>query len=1079
MVKKSTFKLLLNAPVLFLALCFVGFSQCAQSNDFLKQIWSPYFTSYTVDDGLSQSTATIIIQDAEEFIWLQTPVGIDRFNGYQFESIPFDTSIERKPQLNISALLLDQFQRVLAISARGNIYRFDPERHRFVSVYESTRNLQVLKAKSTDDGQLYLFTNSGIKLFKISDNDIKSSSIPNSRFSQISHPRSVKIDKQNILWVGTSNGLVFSYDLSNNELVNHEFNRKYHHNVKDRVELSVSTKGVIVGFRSGELYRLTHSEKSGQALPQFKNISNQPTGITQILQTCEHHIWIATRGKGLYRIFLDDYSARQYKMQNNLRGSISSNNLYTLSMDRQGGLWIGAANGINYAQVEDNRFYRLGGNSAYAIPLSSPYVSSIMQDPNGKLLVGSHDAGLGVLSQYTLSNEMPRLPFLNQGVRYPYQLRTYPDPVFITSTAQESNTITWVGTREGVNWIDTRTGDLLAVTNDWKTATKAGVNTMLINGFEKLIVTNDSHFVYQNKDSELFEVAVPGANKEFQSYSIAGPVNGKYWFSSDFRGVIHEFNSKTLELTNIKPLTKEGYPTTGITALWVSPGNQLWIGTDSDGIIKYDLSNRRMSWWYKDEGLPHNDIYGIMGDKQQNIWITGNKGLTRLDNVTQRLQNYTVKDGLQSNEFNHQAIYRGEDGLLYFGGINGITIVDENVFTLNKHLPRTHIDGAFLITNNGLQRLITTNQRINDLDYKSNSLSFKIGAIDLLNADTNTFSYRLVGQGRDWVDLGKNRDITLLKLSPGEYELQVTSCNNEGSCNLEPAKVKFDIPPPPWLSIWAYIVYVSVLISLILYYLKRQKDKLNFEREMAAKERQIADELRELNILKDEFLTNTSHELRTPLNGIIGLSEVLAMDPVISDKLDSRESLAAINNCGRQLKGLVEDLLDFSQLQSKRLKLTQSDFDLSQLVEEVVLLLSPQASEHNLVLESVIPAGDYSVFADNNRIRQVLYNLVSNAIKFSDLGCIQVILEEQSDAVRVAVVDEGIGIPPELQNKIFFSFTQLDGSRTRNHGGVGLGLAISKDIIELHNSRLIIRSDMDEGAEFSFYLPKKDPHENH
>ncbi len=257
------------------------------------------------------------------------------------------------------------------------------------------------------------------------------------------------------------------------------------------------------------------------------------------------------------------------------------------------------------------------------------------------------------------------------------------------------------------------------------------------------------------------------------------------------------------------------------------------------------------------------------------------------------------------------------------------------------------------------------------------------------------------------------------------------------------------------------------------YAVQREKDKLAYQQKETLNERKTANELRELNRLKDQFLANTSHELRTPLNGIIGLSELLQQSPEQITKDESKEYLDAIKESGHQLKRIIDDLLDFSRLQKKQFILERTSFDILPLAKKVLQQFESSTSDKNLDFVFSCPLTTLEIYADRNAIRQVLINLVSNAINFSDSGEIKLLIEQQKNELVVSVIDQGLGIAPDLQEKIFQSFTQANGEFSRSIGGIGLGLSICKNIVELHDGKLTLISQQGIGSQFSFTLALK------
>ncbi|MBF0224367.1 MAG: response regulator [Desulfobacterales bacterium] len=264
-----------------------------------------------------------------------------------------------------------------------------------------------------------------------------------------------------------------------------------------------------------------------------------------------------------------------------------------------------------------------------------------------------------------------------------------------------------------------------------------------------------------------------------------------------------------------------------------------------------------------------------------------------------------------------------------------------------------------------------------------------------------------------------------------------------------------------------------ILISLAL------ADRINFDRaEKIALKQQALDaqilaveNLKRFDKLKDEFLSNTSHELRTPLNGIIGLAESLIDGAAGKLSDNAKYILTLIVSSGKRLANLVNDILDFSKLRNKELVLRQNPVDIKQLAEVILMLSQPFISDKKLTLNNKIPNNIPFALGDENRIQQILYNIIGNAIKFTETGEVNISAKFQDGMIEISVSDTGIGIPKEKQETIFQSFEQADGSIERKYGGTGLGLAITKSLIELQGGKIWVKSEMGKGSIFSFTLP--------
>lgn len=1043
----------------------------------LSDIWNPYFQSYSADDGMSQSNVIKIIQDKDEFLWLLTPVGIDRFNGFEFESIPFQDSAEPNARLNVIALFLNHKKQVSVITSFGAYYTFDPVSFQFVVNFLPTKNQYLRKAEMTRDGLVYSFGLFGGQVLDLTTGPASIEAIKNKKIANLTNISNTFVDHNQILWLSTDDNHLYSFNPTDSSLstslVEHQFllNENNRNNHRNSVLIANYKKiGVVIAFRTGELFKVSHQSVTGTRLPLLKNLSVQPKLISSIIQTSPEYIWIGTRDDGLYRISLSSFFARNYRTKINQPGSLISNNIDGMFSDNQGQLWVNSPNGVNFAKINSKRFYQIGGNFAYTPKLGSSFVSPILIGHEKELWVGSTDEGLS-LSKFDNGKEKVFSSISEE--QSDYQLTQFNDPVFITRLGLDSNDKIWVGSDRQLQWFDAIRHEQLAVKGEWLEISQLGVAAMKINGNSKLLLDSNYRLNYQRNNEFLFQYQLAKSDFDTGTSIISNPVEGIYWLAGSASNQLYRFDSINKSMMKAPVLNANGIPIKGIVSLLGIDENMLWIGTRGHGILQRNLATGDDSWLTTKDGLPDNTIYSLLRDGKGHIWITSNKGLSRFTISSKAIQNFTVEDGIQSNEFNGKSAFRSENGLLFFGGINGITVIDENSFTLNQHIPKTYIHSASLFTSDGLKRLELSQGSLGELDYHSNSLSFKIGAIDLLNSDGIRYSYRLVGQSEQWQDLGNNRTINFLLLPAGDYIFEVTSCNNENSCNPVAKTVSFSIAPAPWLSRWAFFVYVLLVLSIISYFTRKHKDKLQMQKALAENEKNISQELRSLNTLKDQFLANTSHELRTPLNGIVGLSEMLQMDPKNISLEESQKSLAAIQKCGVQLSGLVNDLLDFSQFHSKRIRLNRTVFAIRPLFEEIVHLLQPMLFEQPLKIEIDMGRSDILVYADKNRIRQVLYNLLNNAIKFSDKGVIKICAKRIDQNIEVSVVDQGVGIEQNKQRSIFMSFTQVDGSSTRNQGGVGLGLSICKEIIELHDAELKIQSEVAKGSTFCFLLPDR------
>ena len=417
---------------------------------------------------------------------------------------------------------------------------------------------------------------------------------------------------------------------------------------------------------------------------------------------------------------------------------------------------------------------------------------------------------------------------------------------------------------------------------------------------------------------------------------------------------------------------------------------------------------------------------------------------------------------------------------MYFGGVKGFNVFHPDSLQNNPYVPpivyssfkyykKGDPEGkAFdVVGANKLEKLV--------LNYNENSFTCEFSALNYHHSFKNNYAYKLNGIHDNWINLGTKNEVTFANLSPGNYKLQIIGSNNNGIWNKEGASIKIVVKPPFWLTIWAKIIYALMILGIVYYFwqmqLQKQQRKLELEQQKLEQEKRVNEQLRAVDQLKDQFLANTSHELRSPLNGIIGLAT--SLKDGIAGKLtdDAVKNLNLIIYSGKRLANLVNDILDFSKLRTGELELQKKPTDLFTIVETVLALSSPLINGKPIELRNEISPHVPFINADENRLQQILHNLIGNAIKFTDEGFVKVVAKIQNDMLAITVSDSGKGIPNDQMETIFKPFEQGDGSLAREYEGTGLGLSVTKQIVELHGGIIQVQSGHGIGSHFTFTIP--------
>ncbi|NQZ13058.1 MAG: GGDEF domain-containing protein, partial [Algicola sp.] len=502
-------------------------------------------------------------------------------------------------------------------------------------------------------------------------------------------------------------------------------------------------------------------------------------------------------------------------------------------------------------------------------------------------------------------------------------------------------------------------------------------------------------------------------------YAILEDSEGTLWIAT--AGGLNRFDAQTkrFESYQHQPSNPQSLSHNKVKSIHEDNQGTLWLATDG-GLNKFDTHSNSFTHYRRKDGLSANQVHGILGDKQGSLWLSTRWGLSKFNPVTETFKTYYANDGLHSSQYFGLVYFKSADGELFFGGNNGFNRFYPENIEADTQAPNVILTD-FLLANQSVaiapgfklfnNSTFTLPKAINALAHltlsnEQNLITFEFAVLHFDDSMKNQYAYMLLGQDKDWIYTdAKNRRATYSNLPAGDYTLRIKASNSEGYWNEQGKSLKITVTPAPWNTWWAYTFYFFLIASFIwaLFFVYNQQQRLRRQQRKTQNEQTLNLRLQQVDKLKDEFLANTSHELRTPLNGIIGLAESLMDGARGTLSKGANNDLAMVVSSGKRLSNLINDVLDFSKLKNRNLTLQTRPIDLYSVVEVVLTLSRPLLANKNLELINDVPKGLPAALADENRLQQILHNLVGNALKFTDSGKVTVSAEQHDDNLIIKV----------------------------------------------------------------------------
>ena len=1001
------------------------------------------FTTYIHDvndpGSLGGNTINDITQDHQGNLWVATQAGLERYD-YETNTFSHYRHNPTDPSSIVDNLIMGLFvdsKGTLWLNTKGGLNQYNPETDNFTRYprNESESKLAgeyVLDMDEDENGIYYLATGYGFKKWNPKTGEINVYTAEGNNPWNMPHTlcRSVHIDSRQRIWTGTEKGLARFYpDAEKFVFYPTELDPPGATSGDSTWDVLEDSRGVLWVTTDGQglNYLNPNSDKLKTALYRPNDPDSLSSDVVRVVFENSHgDIWAGNYPSGVNIFERYGSEFRTQRKTSDGPESLSVGNVRSIYENEDGNLWLATdAGGLNFFDSKTLTYthYRHDPNDDNSI--GSDDVMWVMGDNAGWIWTATWSSGINRFNPKT------------------GQFKRYGGDLGVPNSSLTTHT--WAvhqGQASGIVWIANLGG---GVARYWPETDS--FTFLLHEKGEGTLPDGQVWVAIEDKDGYLWVGTRKGLGRKNPHDDI-------------FMNFVHDSEDPT-SLKN-----------DNILSLYIDSKHRLWIGTQGGGLNLYHPETETFSSIGSREGLISDVIRSIVEDDNGTIWVGTDKGLSSYNPETNQFKNYDKNNGLQGNNFNIGAAFKARNGDLIFGGVEGFSRFNPNAVVPNSYLPPI-VFTDFLVSNKPVQiggenpvieKSILTANSIT-LNYWQNIFSITYSGLSYRIPERNQYAYKLEGFDTDWHYVNNERKATYTNLDAGEYTFHVKAANNEGIWNDEIKSIKIYVAAPPWKTWWAYSLYILAILSFITWYVINNKRKLELERS-------VVQRLKSLDKHKDEYLANTSHELRTPLFGIIGLAESLieSLQNIIS-KMDLN-NLTMIVESGRRLSTIVEDVLDFSNIQNHTLKINKKAVDLSVITKFITLMCQPLVAVNKIKIVSNIPSDFPPIIADEDRLQQILHNLIGNAIKFTEQGTITIDAVEKENDIMISVADTGIGIAKRDHEKLFDSYTQLDEAQTRTRGGTGLGLAITKRLIELHGGKIWLESDLGKGTTFYFSLPK-------
>ena len=1043
-----------------------------------------------ISNGLSDNSVNTIFEDKKGNIWIGTNRGLNKFRRESnlFQQF-FETNKGKQGLINNVILSINEDDKGnILIGTEGGLSILQEKTQKFSSfIFKKTTQYEPVSIGNSvqtilqDKNGIYWFGTRGNGVFYCTGFPSKPTDFKHLEDKLINEVNSISQSRNGPLWISHSNGLS-SLKFSNQGFKTaHFFNSKEYTNAK-----GISTVNKLKEDSDGNLWVAINGNKSDlYKIDKNLHVTSISTNktylyfaknkmVSSIYEDKFGILWFGLFKAGIAKC--DLHGKRFEKINLFSKNEFQNEVVYSIFIDKNGTHWIGTANGLvktdKSGQIIQRYIHTTGCKNCPA----GIEVASITQDKKGFLWLGFYDSQISRFDPIT-------------GIFESY----------LYNPLKKFSNVGWVTRKiisdfHGKLWFSSFTSGLTYI--------KPTTDTFFNHSNGALPWKNS--FVFHDTHTHISSNKITTMLAEHDSIIWIGTIDEGLDKFNLQTGLFNHFKK---QINNAQSLSSNE-----INAIYRDSKGRLWIGTGGGGLSLMHENTKTFTHYSTINGLSNNTVVGITEDDNGFLWLSTVNGISCFDPEGKSFKNFYKEDGFQSNEFNVGAVFKSSDGKLYFGSNKGVTAFFPKNISDNPFKPILHITGLRvynkpILAGDTLHKRIVINQAINYtkrlvLNHNENDFTLEFTALHYAAPLKNELRYKLIGYDKDWkIVTYPNQTATYTGLPPGDYIFKIIGSNNDGVWNNVGTSMEIIILPPWYQTWWANLLLIIFIFSslLIIYRirtksLRRQKkileekvqlrtqdlllskDKLLIQKGLLENKNleieRIAQQLHEVDEAKLRFFTNISHELRTPLTLIYGPLEKLLSFSSTKPLFEIIPYLQIMRKHTGVLIKLVNQLLDLRRIDNEVVRLRVEKADLITFVKNLTGSFGSLAEKYNLSLTFKSNYNELFVFFDKDIIEKSLYNLISNALKFTpDGGSIEVICEKTGpgDYITISIIDSGIGISETEKQKVFQRFFTSGNSNSRYQGS-GIGLALTKELLDIHKAEISVSSMAGKGAAFIIKL---------